>query len=167
MNYITKNIITTEWVEKIQVYKIVGAENIDWNTIETKVFDWEYTREELLLKINNAKQNVISSGDFVTELEAKLWATPTQAEINLVLAEKQKSLDIQRINAETREKILSRYSETDQTNLERKASRIMWVTLYEKRDFTADEAFILKEVMEADDFINLCIAEWKIKINSL
>jgi len=74
---------------------------------------------------------------------------------------------IQKINSETREKILSQYSETDQTNLERKASRIMWVVLYEKRDFTVDELVILDEVMKADDFINDCIAEWKEKINSL
>jgi len=74
---------------------------------------------------------------------------------------------IQKINSETREKILSQYSETDQTNLERKASRIMWVVLYEKRDFTVDELVILDEVMKADDFINACIAEWNEKINSL
>ena len=71
------------------------------------------------------------------------------------------------INSETREKILSRYSETDQTNLERKASRIMWVALYEKRDFTADEILILNQVMEADDYINLCIKEWIEKKNNL
>ena len=71
------------------------------------------------------------------------------------------------INSETREKILSRYSETDQTNLERKASRIMWVALYEKRDFTEVELLILNQIMEADDYINLCIKEWIEKKNNL
>ncbi len=78
-----------------------------------------------------------------------------------------KSRLIQEINLETREKILSSYSETDQTNLTRKVLLINSLIQYEKRDYTEDEVIILLQAKEADDFINTCIEEWKTKIKEL
>lgn len=47
MNYITKDIITADGVEKKQFYKLVGMKNIDDNIVEVQVRDGEYDKTEL------------------------------------------------------------------------------------------------------------------------
>lgn len=74
---------------------------------------------------------------------------------------------ITQIKSETREKILSRYSETDQTNLQREAQLIVSECFLYSRAPTEEEQTILTDAKTAHEYIKTCIEEGKQRILEL
>jgi Mg/Co/Ni transporter MgtE len=74
---------------------------------------------------------------------------------------------IQKINQETKQKILEKYSETDQTNLTREATRVIWEIALSKQEPTEEELLILQQAKEADEYIKMILEEWRKKKLSL
>lgn len=78
-----------------------------------------------------------------------------------------KNFEIAKINSETREKILSRYSETDQVNLQREAQLIISESFLNWFIPSENEFKILLEAKEAHEYIKSCIEEGKQRILEL
>lgn len=68
----------------------------------------------------------------------------------------------QKIDKEIKNKILEKYSESDQANLQRAVSRILSECLFQKRNLTTEEFAVLEEAKIVDDYINQCIEDWRI-----
>ena len=117
MQYLHENIITPEGVEKVRVYKIIWVQWLDWNIVNSRVFDWEYTQNELLIQVNNAKQQLEQMNNFVSEIEWKSPVTITQTDIDLALVKKQAELELEAIKKEKANQINKIATITDQLNL--------------------------------------------------
>ncbi len=149
-------------VRKWDTYSLIWISDKEW---ELELAKSKYDEVITDYVITNEQKKLISFwADFIYNWEIIIGELNEQVLFNL---EEEKRQEINRINAETRSKILASYSETDQTNLERSVSRITATALFEKRDFTADELFTLAEAKVADEFINTCIAEGKQRILEL
>ena len=117
MQYLHENIITPEGVEKIRVYKIIWVQWLDWNIVNSRVFDWEYTQDELLIQVNNAKIQAEQSTGFIAEIEWKLPIPISQIDIDLALAKKQAEAQAELIKQTKASEIAKIASITDQINL--------------------------------------------------
>lgn len=82
---------------------------------------------------------------------------------------KEKTLEekIQEVKLQTREKILARYSESDQANLTRESQRIIWEIVIFQRKPTEEEMKVLSAAKEADEFIKNCLLECDNQIKEL
>lgn len=116
MAYITNDIVVN-WITKTQVYKIVWMEDTNWVMVNVKVFDWEYTKDELLMQVNKAKEQVLQSNNFVNETEWKLVTPPTQAELDAVIVSEQAKQNAQIIRDNKSKDINKIATLSDQLNL--------------------------------------------------
>lgn len=74
---------------------------------------------------------------------------------------------ITQINTETRDKIISRYSETDQVNLQREAQLIISESFLYQITPTEEQMIVLTEAKIAHEYIKACIEEWRQRISLL
>ena len=79
----------------------------------------------------------------------------------------EKEEQINQINQETKKKILEKYSQTDQTNLTREATRVIWEIALSKQEPTEEQLLILQKVKEADEEIKAILEEWRKQKQSL
>ena len=79
----------------------------------------------------------------------------------------EKEEQIQKINQETKKKILEKYSQTDQTNLTREATRVIWEIALSKQEPTEEQLLILQKAKEADEEIKAILEEWRKQKQSL
>jgi Mg/Co/Ni transporter MgtE len=68
---------------------------------------------------------------------------------------------INQIDKETKQKILEKYSQTDQTNLTREATRVIWEIALSKQEPTEEQLLILQRAKEADVYIKTTLEEWR------
>ena len=76
MAFITKDIVTSEWVAKKAVYKIVGMETENWEMVNVKVFDWEYTKNEVIAEKSAIQTRIDWLNSKIVELDDKLTHFP-------------------------------------------------------------------------------------------
>lgn len=124
-------------------WKIIGSSNVriveDW----INVVELDLTPEEIeKIKIG---------------YKYKKWKLLKTKEIE----QYEKDQKIEKINQETKTKILEKYSQTDQTNLTREATRIIWELTIYKQEPNKEQLLILQQAKEADDFIKNTIQEWR------
>jgi len=79
----------------------------------------------------------------------------------------EKEEQINKINQETKKKILEKYSQTDQTNLTREATRVIWEIALSKQEPTEEQLLILQKAKEADEEIKAILEEWRKQKQSL
>ena len=79
----------------------------------------------------------------------------------------EKEEQINQINQETKKKILEKYSQTDQTNLTREATRVIWEIALSKQEPTEEQLLILQKAKEADEEIKAILEEWRKQKQSL
>ena len=79
----------------------------------------------------------------------------------------EKEEQINQINQETKKKILEKYSQTDQTNLTREATRVIWEIALSKQEPTEEQLLILQKAKEADEEIKEILEEWRKQKQSL
>ena len=78
----------------------------------------------------------------------------------------EKEEQINQINQETKKKILEKYSQTDQTNLTREATRVIWEIALSKQEPT-EEQLLIQKAKEADEEIKAILEEWRKQKQSL
>lgn len=134
--------------------------------------DIEFKKELLSEREKEFKEYkvVVVEDDFFNNLPASIWLYKFKIEKDKLIVQNKEdveiSLNIERyslIDKQTQEKIISKYPEHKQANLQRETSRILGEMVVYQRKPTTEEMKVLAEAKESDDFIKLCIQEGKEK----